>query len=456
MTFDILISAWCMMQPHNTYISHHGVVFIQTEPRFQCILTNDSETEPDNTEPLYFKQEEGKKSSFLLNLDDGATTISKPAQIVITSVPQDKFLFGGLELVSNARNVEIYLTDQDDKEAYLTTCRGIVAGDAIANTFKCLVVCPGGPRPVLRVRLKLLSLKPESCTGASLHLIKLKGRLPPPKEPQQEATTDASSAMSRQAPPPPTNNTPASPALTQGDMGAAMAGVSMLVRSVESSLLQSVQASLDRMEKKFDARFDRIEQYLMLQQQQALIQQQQQQERYNTLQSQQMVQMKEQQNELVSLIGSLQAQLHNQPLADQVSDATTDQVRGKIQSESIKESKLVEDDDKVDDEQVVSDEKVSKSPLVSREESSEPELATDKAHDSWETAEQEDKVGKAESGALLDTKEKGGLEYESCADKESSEDKRFGNAASTDSNDEVDERENSNTEESKGFNDLQS
>lgn len=280
-----------------------------TSPRFQCILTSDPEKFPENDAPLWFDQEKGKKSSFLLQLDNHANQIAKPAHVILKGSHKDVFLFGGLEIITNARNIEIYLTGEDGKETYLTTSRGLlVAGDDDPYRFKCLVVCPGGPRPVTRVHLKLLSLKPASCTGATLHLVKLKGRLPPPKQQQETNENDgaksAANADNNKSPAP-----AASPGITQADMSNAVVGVSLLVRSVETSLLQSVQASLDRLERKFDARFDRIEQYMVMQQQQALVQQQQQHEQYTEMNNQIMTQMKEQQSEMVALMGSLHAQL---------------------------------------------------------------------------------------------------------------------------------------------------
>jgi hypothetical protein len=269
-------------------------------PRFQCILTNDPEKA--SSDPLCFEQEEGKKSSFFLELDDAAGEIQKPAHVILQG--GDSFLFGGLEFVSNARNVEIYLTE-NDKETYLTTSRGLLAGDD-PYRFKCIVVCPGGPRAVARVHLKLLSLKPESCTGATLHLMKLKGRLPPPK--QEEGNTQKTSATKSATTSSRSTDT-APPGLTQADMGAAMTGVTMLVRSVESNLLESVEGSLDKVEKRLGARLDRIEQYLVMQQQAALLQQQQKQRRFEDMQNQMMLQMKQHQSEMTSLITSLRARV---------------------------------------------------------------------------------------------------------------------------------------------------
>lgn len=263
--------------------------------RFQCILTNDPERA--SSDPLWFEQEEGKKSSFLLQLDDAAGEIQKPAHVILQG--GDSFIFGGLEFVSNARNVEIYLTE-DGKETYLTTSRGLTDSGDDPYRFKCIVVCPGGPRAVTRVHLKLLSLKPASCTRATLYSIKLKGRLLPPKQAE-----DASAAAVISSPNAETDTSKAPPGLTQADMGVAMTGLSMMVRSVESSLLKSVQDALDTVEKRLGARLDRIEQYLVMQQQAAVMQQQLQQQRFEKMQNQMMLQMKEHQSEMVSLITSL-------------------------------------------------------------------------------------------------------------------------------------------------------
>lgn len=277
---------------------------LSSVPRFQCILTNDPEKA--SSDPLWFEQEEGKKTSFLLELNDAAGEIQKPAHVILRA--GDSFLFGGLEFVSNARNVEVYLTE-NDKETYLTTSRGLlVSGDDNPHRFKCIVVCPGGPRAVTRVHLKLLSLKPESCTGATLHLMKLKGRMPPSK--QEKGNTQKTSAPLSVT----TSNLTVStemvpPGLIQADMGAAMTGVSMLVRSVESSLLESVKVSLDMVEKRLGARLDRIEQYLIMQQQSALLQQQRQQRCFEDMQNQMMLQMKQHQSEMTSLIESLHARV---------------------------------------------------------------------------------------------------------------------------------------------------
>lgn len=279
--------------------------------RFQCVLTNGPEKEltANNENVLWLEQEEGKKSSFVWRALDDTTKreITKPSHLLIQTSSKSTFLFGGLEIVTNARNIEFYLTgenDDDGKETYLTTSRGLqVANEDDAHRFKCLVVCPGGPRPVTRVHLKLLSLKPASCTSATLYLLKFKGRLPPPKQQQQQEEVTRNDVSRQQAATQPAAAAaaPVSPGLTQADVSHAMTGTSLLVRSVETSLQQSIQDSLDKMQQHFDARFNRLEQYMVLQQQQ-------QQQDYTEMQNQLMNQMKEQHGELMTLMGSMNAQ----------------------------------------------------------------------------------------------------------------------------------------------------
>jgi hypothetical protein len=82
------------------------------------------------TEKVFFLQEEGKKSSFLLEPDkdkessNSFYTVQKPANIVIEHT-NGTFFLGGFQIVSTAKSVEIYLTDKEGKETYLTTSKAI-------------------------------------------------------------------------------------------------------------------------------------------------------------------------------------------------------------------------------------------------------------------------------------------------------------------------------------------
>ena len=109
---------------------------------------------------------------------------SKPPSI--THASNEIFLFGGLELITNVKTIEVYVSRPIDAsssarivEIYLTTCKGIPIRDLPPLTsppkfigdsndvgfdvviekndfFKFVLVSPGGAKPVERVRLKFV------------------------------------------------------------------------------------------------------------------------------------------------------------------------------------------------------------------------------------------------------------------------------------------------------------
>ena len=104
----------------------------------------------------------------------------------ITHASNEIFLFGGLELITNVKTIEVYVSRPIDAslsarivEVYLTTCKGIPIRDLPPLTspptfigdsndvgfdimiekndfFKFILVSPGGAKPVERVRLKFV------------------------------------------------------------------------------------------------------------------------------------------------------------------------------------------------------------------------------------------------------------------------------------------------------------
>lgn len=104
------------------------------------------------------------------------------------------FFLGGFQLVSTARKIEVYVTKVGNpNEELLMTCRGIPVRDKDSNQphdcFKVFSVVPGGPRPIKKLRLRLLSgddgpsspaAAGETKTPSStkLVMIQLTGRIP--------------------------------------------------------------------------------------------------------------------------------------------------------------------------------------------------------------------------------------------------------------------------------------
>lgn len=108
------------------------------------------------------------------------------------SNPGEVFYVGGFQLISNAKQVQVYLQrpgDNNDsqKDSYLTTVKGIKT-NVISNTgkqqqqlFKAMCVIPGGPRPVTAVRLELQSLLHDNDDVPQLNLYQIRWTLRMPK-----------------------------------------------------------------------------------------------------------------------------------------------------------------------------------------------------------------------------------------------------------------------------------
>lgn len=138
-----------------------------------------------------------------VDMNQSDTTTSQ-----VNSQSHQTFLFGGFELIANARSVAVYAlrvsgknapSIGNEEETYLTTCKGIPARDllkienfqsedddsrrnndrGLANLwFKFIFVSPGGPKPVKYVRLKYFGDSTSAPQNIIVRLLKIKCRLP--------------------------------------------------------------------------------------------------------------------------------------------------------------------------------------------------------------------------------------------------------------------------------------
>jgi hypothetical protein len=231
-----------------------------------CSSAGENDETSNNNKLQLFRPDETKKSVFWLDAPDPATadsnSVKAPAHCYIEHSQSTIFFLGGFQLVSNAKTVEIYTVSADNnKEDYLTTSRGIPSQET-PGSFKVMCVVPGGPRPIVRLHLKLLSLKQappstESVSMAKLVSIKLTARIPaaqsagPPQSAPQPSKTDTSTAPSLASMMNTTSTLPEqhqqAPGPTMDDVGAAMAGVSFMVRSTEDRLVETMQVGLSQL-----------------------------------------------------------------------------------------------------------------------------------------------------------------------------------------------------------------
>lgn len=318
--------------------------FFKTENAAGDIVPDLSNNASDK---VFVTQEQGKKSSFLLEPEESSVpfyTVEKPPNVLIeyenphAAVPMDSaFFLGGFQMVSTAKTVEIYLTDMEGKEAYLTTSKGLSFNkeDKTAPWYKIICVVPGGPRPILKLRIKMLSLRPNDATTAKLQFMKLTARIadtPSPQPPVSSTenlsspasgaftpvsiTTEGSSNSPTKsikpksvffATPEPVKPEPrqaamtASNGVTQSDLGAAMAGVSFMARSTEKGIEEALQEQTKRLEKSFGSCFMRMEQQLHFLQRHLIVQQQLIQENQEIVESQKSI-IEEQNTQIRTLV----------------------------------------------------------------------------------------------------------------------------------------------------------
>jgi hypothetical protein len=244
-----------------------------------CSSAGENEDETNNNKlELFFRPDETKKSVFWLDAPDSATSesgchsVNAPGHCYIEHCQSTIFFLGGFQLVSNAKTVEIFTVSADsNKEEYLTTSRGIPSQET-PGSFKVMCVVPGGPRPIVRLYLKLLSLKPatDDPLMAKLVSIKLTARIPAAQAaattagPQSTSTMPSNNNTSSTGTAPSLasmmNNTSSAlpnqqqqqqqqqaPGPTMDDVGAAMAGVSFMVRSTEERLVETMQAGFSQL-----------------------------------------------------------------------------------------------------------------------------------------------------------------------------------------------------------------
>ncbi|GFH47459.1 predicted protein [Chaetoceros tenuissimus] len=228
--------------------------------KVRCKLANDLDPSLDANHKTFFcTQEENKKSSFVYNSDGLATSkLEKPCHLIIDCSPSEQtdvgsveWLFGGLEIESNSRNVEIYAVVESKEFAnreYWQTQRGTrletesPSGEEIYST----IVFPPESKPIVvkSLHMKLLSLRPAKCTELNIERIKVKGRIPEGEIVEEPKATPS--------PPVDTNMTPIQPNgvdTSTAQIGKAVSAITMMLQSMESKMSTSVQSTIGEFQK---------------------------------------------------------------------------------------------------------------------------------------------------------------------------------------------------------------
>ena len=305
----------------NTYIFREmteaispTAIGVASVPHLACYFRSRNENgdvtgEDETSGKALLFQETGKKSSYILQPpkdadaknDTDCYSIPIPAHLVVengkqftsTTTAQPKtnqdcaFFFGGLQILSSAKNIEIYLTNQEGDETHLMTCKGIsykfqekdsvsTEPKSIGSTQwrKCLCVVPGGPRCISRLRVKFI--EESDGTNTTLRYMKLTARIMDhfpsslgtstfkshvPTQTPQVAKNPLGFNSHGVFPAPITANTTSNsePPLTQKDLGAAMSGLSFMARKTEENLTEMFKQHSKTIEKQLESYVKKME-----------------------------------------------------------------------------------------------------------------------------------------------------------------------------------------------------
>lgn len=234
--------------------------------KVRCKLANDLDPSLDAKHKTFFcTQEENKKSSFVYNSDGLATSkLGKPCHLIIDCSPSEQidvgsveWLFGGLEIESNSRNVEIYAVVEGKEFAnreYWQTQRGTrletetTSGEEIYST----IVFPPDSKPIVvkSLHMKLLSLRPAKCTELNIERIKVKGRIPEGEIVEApKASVPVSATQSPQVNAKMTPTQPNAVDASTAQIGKAVSAITMMLQSMESKISTSVQSTIGEFQK---------------------------------------------------------------------------------------------------------------------------------------------------------------------------------------------------------------
>jgi len=283
---------------------------MSTQLRF--IMSNSPELEDGDTGESvhYLEREPSKKASFFLappkamestNLSTGDSqspidapplegnadiktahhfSLNKPAHVYLDYYLQKRnipFLFGGLEIISNSRSIEVYSISKDSKEAYLLTSRGspvdtITGAPQIKKDiewFIHVIVHPNGPGEIKRLKLKLLSLRSPK-NRAIIQVFKMKGKIPSELETSLPTTTSnknnenelrqrisnkSKSKKIENAPfvePKNKSPSPSQNSLTSSDIQAAMTTFTLMSKSMEDRIQKTFIKEMNSTQETFN------------------------------------------------------------------------------------------------------------------------------------------------------------------------------------------------------------
>lgn len=173
-------------------------------PKLRCNFVSDLDVlktdTNNNKKTVWLSPDNDKGTSFSIDetIGDSLKEVPKPCFLVIDCYHEGSggtipFFYGGMELISNSRNIESYALDPDKGNVvptsnnlgeYWQTHQGTKQDDNISSEYtkefyKCIILPPSSkPLSIKCLTLKLLSLRPVKCNIGYIKQIKIKAKLP--------------------------------------------------------------------------------------------------------------------------------------------------------------------------------------------------------------------------------------------------------------------------------------
>lgn len=172
-------------------------------PRLRCKLLSNlnvlNDTDADKR-TIWLTADNDKNTSFSIDesIEDSLKEVQKPCFLVIDCYHKDSggtipFLYGGMDMISNSRNIESYALGSDKDGVvptsenlgeYWQTHQGSKRNDSISSEctkelYQSIILPPSSkPIAIKYLTLKLLSLRPSKCNIGCVKHIKIKAKLP--------------------------------------------------------------------------------------------------------------------------------------------------------------------------------------------------------------------------------------------------------------------------------------
>jgi hypothetical protein len=249
-------------------------------PRLRCKLVSDLDVlndRDDNKRTIWLTPDNDKRTSFTIDkaIEDSLKEAPKPCFLVIDCYHKDSggtvpFFYGGMDMISNSRNIESYALGQD-KDNYVPSSKNLgeywqthqgskrdddTSSECMKEFYQCIILPPSSkPLTIKCLTLKLLSLRPAKCNVGYVKQIKIKAKLPDVNDTAISTSNSKGEGISNGGNEHRSQHAQSQPMETivdsiQDQIPHAIRALTVMIESVRNSVEASASNALGEIEKK--------------------------------------------------------------------------------------------------------------------------------------------------------------------------------------------------------------